>query len=289
MTAFRDPFAQVPLGALLSRYGLKLNRQLGQNFVSDRALLNRIVRLADVRPGDHVIEVGAGAGTLTAALTAAGARVDAIEIDGRLQGLLADRFAAAGDRVHLHFQDALQMDFARLAAERSGEVLKFVSNVPYYITTPLIEQMILSCPRAAALVLMVQKEAGAHLTARRGKAYGPLAVLCQTFGAVESAFDVPPSRFLPPPPVVSSVLVLNRTSAFAEVDPTRFFDFLRSCFMQRRKTLYNNLRASGCLETAVRQAAFESFLQENKFKLSIRPEELSTIQFQALFAKMIKY
>lgn len=285
---FRDPFAQENLGALLRRYGLKLNRQLGQNFISDRELLNRLVDLAGVEAGDHVIEVGAGAGTLTSELVTAGAIVEAIEIDGRLQRLLTDRFAEAGGRVRLYVQDALQMDFARMAAGMPGVPLKFVSNVPYYITTPLVERVLLTCPQVEVLVLMLQKEAAAHLTARSGKTYGPLSVLCQTFGSVEAAFDVPPSRFLPPPPVVSSAMVLKRAPGLLSADPGRFFDFLRSCFAQRRKTLYNNLRASGRLGTISQRAAFEEFLQENKFELSVRAEALSAFQFQSLFLKMIK-
>jgi 16S rRNA (adenine1518-N6/adenine1519-N6)-dimethyltransferase len=278
-----DRFADLPIRELLRRYDLKTDHKLGQNFLSDPALLAEIVAEAEVAAADVVIEIGAGAGTLTSALAHTGAEVWAVELDRRLAPLLQDRFAAC-DAVHLIFGDALQIDLQGIGnrAVASGRTLKFVANIPYYITTPLLERMMLSCPQAERLVLTVQKEVGENLCCTSGKAYGPVTILSQLFGDVSVVRQLPPHFFYPPPEVHSVVVKIRATGRPEHVDLPAFYRWLKVCFAHRRKTLLNNLKSAGRKGTV----DYAVFLQETGLNLSIRPEAVAPETYLNLFKRL---
>ncbi|MGI6545692.1 MAG: 16S rRNA (adenine(1518)-N(6)/adenine(1519)-N(6))-dimethyltransferase RsmA [Fastidiosipilaceae bacterium] len=272
----RDPFEDLSLRELLRRYNISLNQNLGQNFLHSREVLRQIVQIANVNEADTVIEVGAGAGTLTAELAQTGAEIVSLELDHKLEPLLRDRFASFAN-VRLRFEDALRADLGNIKQE--GRPLKIVANIPYYITTPLLEHFLLSCPDAACVVLTIQKEVAENLLKRAGKEYGPVNVLAHLQGAVSMEFIVPPHLFTPPPAVTSAVVSIKARGRSAEPEIRSFYRFVKTCFRQRRKTLLNNVKGLG-------QSSYEQirqYLQVSGIELSIRPEQISPEQYLSLY------
>lgn len=271
-----DIFKDLSLRELLAQYDLRLNHNLGQNFLSSPTILNEIVAEANVCSTDQVLEVGAGAGTLTAALAATGAKVTSIEIDETLRPLLQDRFADC-ENVSLLFGDARSFDLATLV--QPERPLKIVANIPYYITTPLIEQFLSQCPETKSVVLTVQKEVADNLMQTSGKLYGPLNVLAHVYGEVKIAMVLPSHLFTPAPNVTSAVLALHKRENALDLPLAEFYRFVKQCFSQRRKTLSNNIKVYG--ESA--RTSLLSFLQEYNFQLSARPEQISPEYYVSLY------
>lgn len=230
-------------------------RRLGQHFLTDRNLLRRIVDALDPAPGDVVLEIGPGRGSLTTALVARGVRVIAIEKDERLAAAL-ERGGVGGTTpgsFRVVTGDALALDWHALVAEagamRPGSrvpVFKVIGNIPYAITTPLIG-MALVPPLPTRIVLLVQREVADRLAARPGsKTYGALSVGVQAVCQVERLFTVRAGAFSPPPTVASAVVRLTpRVTPLiqpAELAPFRVF--VTACFSRRRKQLRNVLVAA---------------------------------------------
>ncbi len=272
----RDPFEDLSLRELLRRYGISLKQNLGQNFLHSREVLRQIVRIADVSETDTVIEVGAGAGNLTAELAHTGAEIVSLELDDKLEPLLRDRFASFAN-VRLRFEDALRADLGSIKHE--GRKLKIVANIPYYITTPLLEHFLLSCPGAACIVLTIQKEVADNLLKRAGKEYGPVNVLAHLHGEVSTELIVPPHLFIPPPAVTSAVVSIKAQDRPADPRIRSFYRFVKTCFRQRRKTLLNNIKGLG----KPSHEQIRQYLQVSGIKLSIRPEQISPEQYLSLY------
>jgi len=233
--------------SLLADHGLRPRRALGQHFLADPNTARRIVRLAGIGTGDHVLEIGAGLGSLTLALAEAGADVVALEIDERLASVLAETLAVAGvdaDAVTVEVGDALEVDLAPLLHDDHAE-WHSVSNLPYNVATPVVVRLLEEVPLVAYLLVMVQREVGERLAARPGSpAYGAVSVKVAYFAEAEVAGTVPPTVFVPPPKV-ESVLVRMRRRAEPPVDvpsPARLFALVRAGFAQRRKMLRRSLR-----------------------------------------------
>ena len=290
---FQDKYEHVPLPILLDRYNIRLKQKWGQNFLSDRNLLKKITAAANIKAGDLVVEVGCGAGALTACLAQAGARVAGVEIDERLGPLLHDRFAS-NEQVHITFADALTLNLKDLATALAGPglaegartgQLKIVSNVPYYITTDLVTHFFLSLGQVGCIVLLVQQEAAAHFTATGGKQYGPLTGLAQTYGRVESLFQIPPGAFTPPPTVRSTVLRLTADQVHDPIgweNYPAFYRLLQACFQQRRKTLTNNLKKTGYLSDEKSTEILRCLKSDFQLPDNCRAEECPPAFFAAL-------
>ena len=278
--SWSDPFEYISLGKLLKQYNIALNKRLGQHFLSDWNTLRRIVELATVSEEDLVLEIGCGAGTLTTTIAATGASVIGIEIDRSLAPLLTDRFMDHTN-VNIIYDDALNLDFQKLLNQQKNfSQLKIIANVPYYITSALVEKFLLEIPFAETIGVLVQQEAGEHFTAKSGKSFGPLTVLCQTYGEVREVFKVKPSLFLPPPQVISSVIQMTSRKLPVVLDYLAFYDFLQSCFKQRRKTLINNLHHAF---PQFEKSSLEKILQELGLELAIRPDRVDVKTFCNLF------
>ena len=262
----------------LSEAGLRPNAALGQNFCVDEARLAAIVDAADVA-GRPVLEVGPGLGALTEPLLARAARVVAVEKDAALAALLSRRLAAAGARLAVYTADILRFDVAAAmeaapaapgtpaapgspatpggshspgalgssdspAAPGSsgapGAAFCVAGNLPYYITTPIVERLVPLLP--LSLTLMVQREAAARFSAGPGaRVYGPVAVFSQLYYTVRHVMDVPRDSYYPQPDVDSSVVHLARRDALPDAEPAALLAFLHRAFAMRRKTLWNNL------------------------------------------------
>jgi 16S rRNA (adenine1518-N6/adenine1519-N6)-dimethyltransferase len=228
----------VRLGPILERHGVRAKKRLGQHFLVDGRIIDAIVAAAGIRPGERVLEVGPGAGTLTRALALAGARVHAIEIDRGLEPVLRD--VLGGLALEVTWGDALRVPLP--------EADKVVANLPYRITAPLLARL-LERGGWERLVVMVQREVAERALAVPGtKAYGAFTLLVRYHVRPEPVCAVPRGAFLPPPQVDSSVLRLWPEPA--PFPRAAFFAVVRAAFAQRRKTLANALGRSPAVELA---------------------------------------
>jgi 16S rRNA (adenine1518-N6/adenine1519-N6)-dimethyltransferase len=235
-----QPLTPATIAALLDRHGLRTSRALGQHFLADPNTARRIVRLAALTPGDRVLEIGPGIGSLTVALVEAGARVTALELDRHVLPALAETVAGT-DAVAIHRGDALTEDLGALLA---GDGWKLVANLPYNVATPIVMRCLAEAPAITAMLVMVQREVGERLAATPGgKEYGAVSVKVAYFGRAKVVGMVPPTVFLPPPKVDSALVRIER-HAVPPVDvPSRaaLFDLVEAGFGQRRKMLRRSL------------------------------------------------
>lgn len=224
---------------LLAAHDLRPSKALGQHFLADPNTARRIVRLAGVQPGDRVVEVGPGVGSLTVALLDAGAQVTALELDRHIVPVLAE--VTAGCAVEIVTGDALTVDWGALLP---GNGWSMVANLPYNVGTNLLLRALESAPGIERFLVMVQREVGERLAAAVGDpGYGAVSVRTAWFATAAVAGRVPPSVFLPPPKVESALVRLERRAAppVAVRDPDRMFTLVRAGFATRRKTLRNAL------------------------------------------------
>ncbi len=223
------------ISALLDRHGLSPIKHLGQHFLADANITRKIVEVSEVGPGSRVVEIGAGTGTLTRALAAAGAHVVAYEIDEGLAPVLAE--VTSGLDVELRFDDVVDVDFATVLA---GAGWAMVANLPYNVGTPVVLDAIRGAPGIERFVVMVQREVARRFAAAAGtEAYGLPSVVAAIYTEARVAFTVPPQVFYPPPRVDSAVVVMTR-----KITPDgagRAVELARAGFGQRRKMLRRSL------------------------------------------------
>jgi len=260
-------------------------RALGQHFLRDRSVVDRILELVRPTPRDLVVEIGPGRGALTEALAARAGRLLALEVDGALAAALRARFAEA-PHIEIRQSDARRFDYAGLRAhlpDPEGRVL-IVGNLPYSVGKPILAALVESGPAIDEMALMLQKEVAERVAAEPGgKTYGALSVLTQMAAAVRLAFTVPPGAFSPPPQVDSAVLHLapRREPPVPVADPTRFAAVVRAAFSQRRKSLANALGAGLGLSTdRARRLALAAGIDPGR-----RAETLSLAEFAQLAAR----
>jgi 16S rRNA (adenine1518-N6/adenine1519-N6)-dimethyltransferase len=238
-----------PAGSPREMTGLAGRRRaLGQHFLADDAVADRIVEAVGAGPGDLVCEIGAGPGVLTRRLAGRAGRLIALEIDPGLQTRLAAEAARIGwSQVEVRQADARSFAYDALEGLRpgpGGRVL-VVGNLPYSASKPILARVLAARAAIHSAVVMVQREVAERLTARPGgREYGLLSVFWQLWADLELLFPVPPTAFRPPPAVESSVVraVFRATPRVALADPQAFARVARAAFAQRRKTLENALR-----------------------------------------------
>ena len=220
---------------LLDRNRIRPSRALGQNFVVDQNTVRRVARLAGVGPGDRVVEVGAGVGSLTLALAETGAEVLAVELDRYLVPVLRSVVEPVG--VTVVEGDALRLRWGEVLRSETGWDL--VANLPYNIATPLILTLLAQAPMIGRMLVMVQREAGERLAARAGSpAYGAVSVKVAYRAEAAVVGRVPPTVFVPQPRVESVLVSLVRRPAPAvDVDEDRFLALVDAGFAHRRKML----------------------------------------------------
>jgi len=240
------------LARLLRAHGLHLSKRLGQNFLVNRSHLERVVETAAVGPDDCVFEIGPGAGVLTVELAARAGRVVSVELDRGLLPVLADILQPFPNASFLH-ADALKLDLLALFTERFGAEtrVKVVSNIPYNITSPLLERLLNIKERLVSITFMVQKEVALRLAGEPGASdYGSFSVFAQYHAEVSVAGIVPRTAFFPPPNVDSAIVHLVPRAAPPVDAPSEeaFFAVSRAAFGQRRKTLSNALTNAPSLE-----------------------------------------
>jgi 16S rRNA (adenine1518-N6/adenine1519-N6)-dimethyltransferase len=223
---------------LLARVGRHPSRSLGQNFVVDPNTVRRIARLAEVGPGDRVVEIGAGLGSLTLALAETGAEVTAVEIDRHLVPLLREQVEPVGVRVVE--ADAMALDWTDLLGDGPWTL---VANLPYNVATPLVADLLDGVPAIRRMLVMVQREVAERMAASAGDdAYGAVSVKVAYWAEAKVVGLVPASVFLPRPNVESALVsIVRRSTPATDVAPERLFPLVRAGFGQRRKMLRRSL------------------------------------------------
>jgi 16S rRNA (adenine1518-N6/adenine1519-N6)-dimethyltransferase len=222
---------------------MRAKRSLGQNFLVGSHYPQRIIDSVSPRTDETIIEIGPGHGALTGLLVDSQARIIAVELDHELIPSLTERFGEYPN-FHLIEADALKVDFCGLIAPDTSA--RVVANLPYYVATPILQHLIRQRRCISEMTLMLQREIVDRITAEPGgKEYGYLSALTQFYCEAEWLFHVPPGAFRPAPKVHSSVLRLGvrRQPASAVADEELFLAMIKALFAQRRKTIFNNLRA----------------------------------------------
>ena len=214
-------------------------KKFGQNFISDKNLLNAIATDAEVSSDSQVLEIGAGAGSLTTVLSENAKKVVSFEIDKDLQQHLLDLKL---QNVEFVFGDFMDCDLKDVEAKFDGDY-KVVANLPYYITTPIIFKFLENSTKLDSLTIMVQKEVAERVCAGvGGKDYGILTVMTNFYGTPKITRIIKRQMFYPAPNVDSALLHIKlEKNKFADIDNAKFLKFIKSCFSMRRKTLLNNL------------------------------------------------
>lgn len=235
----RPPLGRAEVVALMQEHGLRPSRALGQNFVVDPNTVRRIARLAGIGPGDRVVEIGAGLGSLTLALLATGASVTAVEVDRHLLPLLREVVEPSGARVVEG--DALRLDWPALLGADGG-AWALVANLPYNVATPLVARLLEEVPAIGRMLVMVQQEVAERLAASPGgAAYGAVSVKVAYFATARLVGRVSPDVFVPRPRVDSALVEIVRRPevavAPAEVPYGELMELVRAGFATRRKML----------------------------------------------------
>lgn len=237
---------------VLERHELLLKHSLGQNFLVNDHIIGKILKLASLEPGERVLEVGPGIGTLTLALLGAGAHVLAIEADPALPAVLEENCADYADQLELISGDAMKLDFSGF------EVNKLISNLPYQVAASVVLKAFESIESLRSATVMVQAEVADRMGAQSGtKAYSAYTAKLALFARVVERFEVSPSNFMPAPHVNSSVVHLDRqASGLTSKQTQEVKQLIDAAFAQRRKTIRNSMAASGFEKDAL-DAAFE--------------------------------
>ena len=267
---------------ILKKHGFTFKKSLGQNFLIDANILNRIVDGAGVNETVGVIEIGPGIGSLTEALAKKAKKVISFEIDGRLLPILSETLENYNN-IEIINNDILKVDVDNIIAEKMSDCDKVmvVANLPYYITTPILTHLIENTEKIDGYVVMMQREVANRLNAKVGtKDYNSLTILLNYYTDVEYLFTVPKKVFVPAPNVESAVVkIMTKEKKEFEVDQ-KFFKFVRSCFVQRRKTLLNNLISSYGKDKKqdLQASCFDSEIEATR-----RSETLTLTEFYNLY------
>lgn len=266
---------------IVDKHGFKFSKSLGQNFLIDDNVIDKIIDGARVKEGDKVIEVGPGIGTLTREMAKRAEKVVAVEIDKNLIPILKETLADF-DNTEVVNEDILKVDINKLVDEKlSGGPVKLIANLPYYITTPIVMKFLEEDIPVTDIVVMVQKEVADRMNAVPStKDYGALSVAVQYYCDTEIVARAPRHMFIPQPKVDSTVIGLHirEEKKYKADNEQLFFKTVKAAFGQRRKTLLNSLSSMGVLDKAkIKEVLAEAGIDEKR-----RGETLSIEEFANL-------
>ncbi len=268
----------------IKKYNFNFQKRFGQNFLIDSHVIDKIIKAADIKKTDTVIEIGPGIGTMTQYLAESAGKVFAVEIDEKLLPILADTLSPY-DNVTVINKDILKTDIESLAGP--GVAVKIVANLPYYITTPIIMGLFENHVPAESITVMVQKEVADRMAASPGtKDYGALSLAVQYYADTYLAANVPPNCFMPRPGVGSAVIRLTRHKEMKVrvSDEKKMFKLIRASFGERRKTLANGIKNSP--ELSYSREEVEKALTDMGLDTRVRGETLSLLQFAELSERL---
>ncbi|EIA5784516.1 16S rRNA (adenine(1518)-N(6)/adenine(1519)-N(6))-dimethyltransferase RsmA [Staphylococcus pseudintermedius] len=275
--------------ALLNQYGFNFKKSLGQNFLIDVNIINRIIDASGIDHMTGVIEIGPGMGSLTEQLAKNAQHVLAFEIDQRLIPVLDDTLSPYNNVTVIN-EDILKANVAEAIQQHLShcEKIMVVANLPYYITTPILLTLLEQDLNIDGYVVMMQKEVGERLNAQVGtKAYGSLSIVAQYYTETSRVLTVPKTVFMPPPNVDSIVVkLMKRKSPIVDVDnPNAFFKMTKGAFSQRRKTIYNNYQ--NLFENGKEQKeTIMQWLERADIDPKRRGETLSIQEYARLYAEL---
>ena len=266
--------------ALLKKYGFSFSKKYGQNFITDYALLEDIARDAEVNKDDIVLEIGAGAGTLTSALCKNAKSVVAFEIDRSLEGVLSETLKDFDNA------EVIMDDVTKWADEEIDDIVggkyKVVANLPYYITTPLLFTFLERKNKPSSITVMVQKEVAERICATNKKGdYGALSVSVALRGKAKITRIVKRDMFTPPPNVDSAVVRIDMNESEVE-NAQKVFPLVKKAFAMKRKTLVNNLSAG----YGISKAEATEILTSLGYSPTVRAEELAPEDFIKISYKL---
>ena len=275
-------YAPSTIRDIKERYGFKLSKSLGQNFLTDKNIIDRIVESAGIGPEDLVIEIGPGIGVITREAAEYAKKVVAVEIDSNHIPILEETLGDC-DNVEVVNRDILKTDvneIIRNCGENFSGV-KVIGNLPYYITTPIIMKLLEDGVNADSITIMMQKEVADRIKAAPGtKAYGALSVAVQYYCTVEAVVNVPKDVFVPQPKVDSTVLRLRimEEKSVELADRDVFFSCVKAGFGQRRKTLLNSLMGiENITKEGVRQALEAAGIDPSRRAETLNLEEFARL------------
>lgn len=240
-------YASSTIRDIKEKYGFKLSKSLGQNFLTDKNIIDKIIDASEITEEDLVIEIGPGIGVLTAEAAQRAKKVVAVEIDRNLIPILQETLADFSN-VEIINQDVLKTDLNQIIESSGCRRARIIGNLPYYITTPIIMGILENRVKADSITIMMQKEVAERIKSQPGtRSYGALSAAVQYYCTVDSVAVVPKEVFVPVPKVDSAVLRLDirREKPVELVDEDMFFRCIKAGFGQRRKTLSNSLMGIG--------------------------------------------
>ncbi len=276
---------------LMKKYGITANKKLGQNFLIDENVIDKIVETSNITNEDLVIEIGPGLGTLTEKLLQKAGKVICIELDNRMIVILKDRFFMY-DNFEIINKDVLKVDLNNLIKEskKNEQIknIKIVANLPYYITTPIIMKLLEEKLDIESISVMIQKEVADRLTEVPGKKdAGAITYTVYYYAKSEKVLVVPHTSFIPEPEVESEIIKLKlRKEPIIKVsNEKKFFALIKASFRQRRKTLLNSISNSGL---NISKEKIETILQELNIDKKVRGEALTIEQFAEIAERIDK-
>ena len=270
---------------LIKKYNFPVQKKYGQNFLTDSGVLESVVSAARITKEDTVLEIGPGMGSLTAYLLNAAKKVIAVEVDKMLIPILEETLAGADNLVLIN-DDILKTDLdGLLEKEAPGKKVKVAANLPYYITTPVVMELLENHSNLESITVMVQKEVAQRMCTGPGsKSYGALSLAVQYYSKPEIVRNVSKNCFVPRPDVDSAVIRLDiyepDKRPVKTADPEKMFKIIRAAFGQRRKTLSNAISNAADL-SYTREDAVKA-LEEMGLSQSIRGEALALEDFAKL-------
>jgi 16S rRNA (adenine1518-N6/adenine1519-N6)-dimethyltransferase len=259
---------------ILKKNNLHAKKFFGQNFIIDRNIIDKIVKISDINENSLVLEVGPGIGSLTEALCEKAKHVVAVEIDSHMVSILKDACGNFNNLEIIH-SDFLDVDVNSLCQES----LTVCANLPYYVTTPILFKLFESNCTFDKIVVMVQKEVAQRFNAKKDtKQYNSLSIFVQTCFNIKVEFDVSKHVFIPKPAVDSSVVSFVKKESI-NIDELRpVFEFIKKCFAYRRKTLHNNLK-----DVVGKDADISQLLEQANLPENIRSQSLDFQEFKRLY------
>lgn len=266
----------------------EFKKSLGQNFISDKNLLNAIADDAEINSTEMVVEIGAGAGTLTKVIASKCKKIVSFEVDESLKEELSI-IEAEHKNLKVVFKDFLKVERDELLqyfGDKKIENIKVIANIPYYITTPIVFKLLNWCSLVKDISIMVQKEVGERMVATQGfKNYGALSAVVNYYGKATIKRIVKKQNFYPMPKVDSCTVNINIRENIDENYAVGVSKFIQSCFFNRRKTLCNNLMST----LSITRGSAEFALNQLSLNANVRAEELSSEQFELLYKALNSY
>lgn len=272
-------FKPSSVSEVLNKFGFRFSKALGQNFLIDGNIVKKIADVSGVDENTNVLEIGPGIGTLTEELAIRAKKVVAVELDKRLIDIL--NYTLPYENVEIISADFLKLALDEIENKFNSEEFVVVANLPYYITTPIIEKLIESDLNLKSITIMIQKEVAKRFTANAGtKDYGSLSVFIKYFSEPSLEFIVPRTVFMPKPNVDSAVVKLTIKEKDTDFNRDELFKIVKAAFSKRRKTLLNSLSSSDLFND---KESVLRLLEKSNIDPTRRAETLELEEFKTLY------